>query len=155
ADALLDSVPIVAITGQVSTSLIGKDAFQEIDTTGITLPITKHNYLVEHPKDLPRVVREAFYLAQTGRPGPVLIDIPKDIQQREAEFVWPEEIRLRGFRPTVQGNPRQIRQAAELIAQSKRPLILAGHGIVLSNAYTELRQLAERTNIPVITTLHG
>jgi acetolactate synthase-1/2/3 large subunit len=155
ADALLDSVPIVAITGQVSTSLIGKDAFQEIDTTGITLPITKHNYLVEHPKDLPRVVREAFHLAQTGRPGPVLIDVPKDVQQREAEFVWPQEIRLRGFRPTVQGNSRQIRQAAELIAQSRRPLILAGHGVVIAKAYAELRELAERTNVPVITTLHG
>ncbi len=155
ADALLDSVPLVAITGQVSTSLIGKDAFQEIDTTGITLPITKHNYLVERPEDLPRIVREAFHIAQTGRPGPVLIDIPKDIQQREGEFVWPEEVRLRGFRPTVQGNVRQIRQAADLIGKAKRPLILAGHGIVLSRAYAELRQFAELANIPVITTLHG
>jgi acetolactate synthase-1/2/3 large subunit len=155
ADALLDSVPIVAITGQVSTSLIGRDAFQEIDTTGITLPITKHNYLVERAEDLPRIIREAFYIAQNGRPGPVLIDVPKDVQQAEADFVWPEEVRPRGFRPTMHGNPRQIRQAAELIANAKRPLILAGHGVVIAKAYDELRTIAEKAQIPVITTLHG
>jgi acetolactate synthase-1/2/3 large subunit len=155
ADALMDSVPLVAITGQVSTSMIGKDAFQEIDTTGITLPITKHNYLVERAADLPKIVREAFYIARNGRPGPVLIDLPKDVQQNEAEFIWPEEVRVRGYRPTVQGNPRQIRQAAELIAHSKRPLILAGHGVILAKAYDELRTLAEKAEIPVITTLHG
>ncbi len=155
ADALMDSVPIVAITGQVSRSLIGKDAFQEIDTTGITLPITKHNYLVERAADLPRIVREAFYIAQSGRPGPVLIDVPKDVQQEEADFVWPEEVRIRGYRPTLQGNARQIRQAAELIAQAERPLILAGHGVKISRAFAELRELAEKAHIPVITTLHG
>jgi acetolactate synthase-1/2/3 large subunit len=155
ADALMDSVPLVAITGQVATSLIGKDAFQEIDTTGITLPITKHNYLVERAEDLPRIVREAFYIARNGRPGPVLIDVPKDVQQAEADFVWPEEVRVRGFRPTLQGNHRQIRQAAELLAQSERPVLLAGHGVVISQAYAELRELAEKAQIPVITTLHG
>jgi acetolactate synthase-1/2/3 large subunit len=155
ADAMMDSVPIVAITGQVATSLIGRDAFQEIDTTGITLPITKHNYLVERAEDLPIIVREAFYIARNGRPGPVLIDVPKDVQQQEAEFIWPTEVRLRGFRPTLHGHARQIRQAAELIAQSERPLILAGHGVIISQAYAELRALAEKAQIPVITTLHG
>lgn len=155
ADALLDSVPIVAITGQVSTSLIGRDAFQEIDTTGITLPITKHNYLVERPEDLPAIVREAFYIARHGRPGPVLIDVPKDVQQREAEFYWPETVKIRGYKPTVHGNMRQVRQAAELIAQSKRPVILAGHGVIIARAYAELRALAEKAHLPVITTLHG
>jgi acetolactate synthase-1/2/3 large subunit len=155
ADALLDSVPVVAITGQVSTPLIGKDAFQEIDTTGITLPITKHNYLVERPEDLPKIVREAFYIAKHGRPGPVLIDIPKDVQQKEAEFHWPHEVKVRGYRPTLHGNTRQVRQAAELIAQSKQPVIIAGHGVVISKAYAELLALAEKAQIPVITTLHG
>lgn len=155
ADALMDSVPVVAITGQVSRPMIGKDAFQEIDTTGITLPITKHNYLVEHAADIPRIVREAFYIAQNGRPGPVLIDIPKDVQQEEAEFVWPEEVKVRGYRPNLHGNARQIRQAAELIAQAERPLILAGHGVVISQAYDELKALAEKAHLPVITTLHG
>ncbi len=155
ADAMMDSVPIVAITGQVSTSLIGKDAFQEIDTTGITLPITKHNYLVERPEDLPGIIREAFYIASHGRPGPVLIDVPKDVQQKEADFVWPEHVRVPGFRPTTHGNVRQVRQAAELISQSKRPLIVAGHGVVISKAYAELLALAEKAQIPVVTTLHG
>jgi len=155
ADAIMDSVPIVAITGQVPTPVIGKDAFQEIDTTGITLPITKHNYLVDRVEDLPRVMREAFYIARSGRPGPVLIDIPRDVQQRETVFEWPEEIRLRGYRPTLYGNVRQIRQAAELINSAKRPLIVAGHGVIISRAFAELRELAEKANIPVITTLHG
>jgi acetolactate synthase-1/2/3 large subunit len=155
ADALMDSVPLVAITGQVATSMIGRDAFQEIDTTGITLPITKHNYLVQKPSDLPKVVREAFYIAQSGRPGPVLIDIPKDVQQIDGDFIWPDEVRPRGYKPTLHGNTRQIRQAAELIGHAKRPLILAGHGIVISQAYSELRELAEKSHIPVITTLHG
>ncbi len=155
ADANLDSVPIVAITGQVATSMIGRDAFQEVDTTGITLPITKHNYLVTRTEDLPRIIKEAFYIAGTGRPGPVLIDIPRDIQQKEAEFNWPEEIRLPGYRPTMYGNIKQIRQAAQLIKEAKRPLIVAGHGVIISQAYDELRELAQNTNIPVITTLHG
>ena len=155
ADALMDSVPIVAITGQVSTSMIGRDAFQEIDTTGITLPITKHNYLIERPRDIPMVVREAFHIARHGRPGPVLIDIPKDVQQGEADFVWPEEVKIRGYRPTLHGNTRQIRQAADLIAQSKQPVIIAGHGVIISKAYAELKALAEKAHMPVITTLHG
>jgi acetolactate synthase I/II/III large subunit len=155
ADAMMDSVPIVAITGQVPTSLVGKDAFQEIDTTGITLPITKHNYLVDRVEDLPRVIREAFYIASTGRPGPVLIDSPQDVQAKEIEFHWPEEVRLAGYRPTVQGNVRQIRQAAELISSAKRPLLIAGHGVVIARAFAELKTLAETADIPVATTLHG
>ena len=155
ADAMMDSVPIVAITGQVPTPLIGKDAFQEIDTTGITLPITKHNYLVDRTEDLPRIIREAFYIAKSGRPGPVLIDVPRDVQQKETVFEWPEEVRLRGYRPTLHGNARQIRQAAELINSAKCPVIVAGHGVILSRAFAELRELAEKASIPVITTLHG
>ncbi|HVC33910.1 MAG TPA: biosynthetic-type acetolactate synthase large subunit [Chloroflexota bacterium] len=155
ADAWMDSVPVVAITGQVATAMIGRDAFQEIDTTGITLPITKHNYLVERVGDLAAIVREAFYIAQHGRPGPVLIDLPKDIQQGEADFIWPKEVKVRGFRPTMHGNARQIRQAAELIGQSQRPLLLAGHGVIISKAYDELKALAEKAHVPVITTLHG
>ncbi|HVB96685.1 MAG TPA: biosynthetic-type acetolactate synthase large subunit [Chloroflexota bacterium] len=155
ADAMMDSVPLVAITGQVSSPMIGKDAFQEIDTTGITLPITKHNYLVERPEDLPGIIREAFYIASHGRPGPVLIDVPKDVQQDDGDFVWPDQVRVAGFRPTTHGNVRQIRQAAELISQSKRPLIVAGHGIIISKAYAELLAFAEKAQIPVVTTLHG
>ncbi|MBI2939239.1 MAG: acetolactate synthase large subunit, partial [Chloroflexi bacterium] len=155
ADALMDSVPLVAITGQVTRSMIGKDAFQEIDTTGITLPITKHNWLVRHPEEIPTIVREAFLLAQTGRPGPVLIDIPRDVQQQHADFHWPDEVRIRGYRPTFHGNVRQIRQAIDLIRQARHPLICAGHGIIISQAYAELRELAEKAQVPVITTLHG
>jgi len=155
ADAMMDSVPMVAITGQVSSSLIGKDAFQEIDTTGITLPITKHNYLVTDPADLARVIREAFHIARTGRPGPVLIDVAKDTQQKEAPFHWPKEVRLRGYRPTMQGNQKQVRHAAAAIEAAKKPLIVSGHGVIISRAFDELKEFAEKTNIPVVTTLHG
>ena len=127
ADAMMDSVPLVALTGQVATNLIGKDAFQEIDATGVTLPITKHNYLVTHVEDLAHILREAFFIARTGRPGPVLVDIPSDVQLAETDFTWPVEIKLRGYRPTVRGNVRQVRQAAELINTAKRPVIVAGH----------------------------
>jgi acetolactate synthase I/II/III large subunit len=155
ADAMMDSVPMVAITGQVATNLIGKDAFQEIDATGITLPITKHNWLVTDVADLARTIREAFYVASTGRPGPVLIDIPSDVQLAETEFSWPVEVRMRGYKPTVHGNVRQVRAAAELINSAKKPIIVAGHGVIISRAFDELRALAEKAGLPVITTLHG
>ncbi len=159
ATAQLDSVPIVAITGNVPTALIGKDAFQEIDITGITLPMTKHNYLVRDADDIPRVVGEAFYLASHGRPGPVHIDITKDALQQEttAEHPSREEIiaGLPGFRPKLEGHPRQLKLAAKEIAEAKRPLILAGHGILIAEAWDELREFAEKSQIPVAWTLLG
>ena len=155
ATAQMDSIPIVVITGQVPRAAIGSDAFQETDTTGITLPITKHNYLVMDPADIPRVIKEAFYIAGSGRPGPVLVDIPKDVQQEEAEFVYPDEIDLPGYKPNMEGHGAQIKRAAKLIAESSRPVILAGHGVIFSGAYDEVRELAEKAQIPVITTLLG
>jgi acetolactate synthase-1/2/3 large subunit len=155
ATAMMDSVPMVVITGQVPTYMIGKDAFQETDTTGITMPITKHNYLVMDVKDLARVVREAFHIARTGRPGPVLIDLPKDVTTNETVFDYPNKVSLPGFKPKMQGHVRQIRQAAKLIDEARKPLIMAGHGIILSEAYDELRAFAEKTNIPVLSTLLG
>jgi acetolactate synthase-1/2/3 large subunit len=155
ANAYLDSSPVVAITGQVARPFIGKDAFQEIDITGITLPITKHNYLVRDPKELAMVVKESFYIAQTGRPGPVLIDIPKDVFQEEAEFVYPEKVNLPGYKPTLFGHPAQIKRAAEVINSAERPIIIAGRGVIISGAFAELKGLAERAQIPVVTTLLG
>ena len=155
ATAQIDSVPMVVITGQVSRAAIGSDAFQETDTTGITLPITKHNYLVMHASEIAGAIKEAFHIASTGRPGPVLVDIPKDVFQEEAEFEYPETVDLPGYKPTVEGHTAQIKRAAKLIDQSKRPVILAGHGIIFSGAYDELRELAEKAQIPVITTLLG
>ncbi|MCX8214464.1 MAG: biosynthetic-type acetolactate synthase large subunit [SAR202 cluster bacterium] len=155
ATAQMDSVPMVVITGQVARASIGSDAFQETDTTGITLPITKHNYLVMDAADIPRVIKEAFHIASTGRPGPVLIDIPKDVLTDEAEFVYPETVDLPGYKPNMEGHPAQIKRAARLIAQSNRPVILAGHGIKFSNAFDELKELAEKAQLPVITTLLG
>ena len=155
ADAYMDSVPMVAITGQVAKSLIGKDAFQEIDITGITLPITKHNYLVTDTASLAKTVKEAFYLARTGRPGPVLIDIPKDVLTGSAEFVYPETVSMPGYKPTLQGNSSQISRAAKMINEAKKPLIIAGRGAIISQAYDELKELAETAQIPVITTLLG
>ncbi len=155
ATAYLDSSPIVAITGQVPTAFIGKDAFQEVDVTGITLPITKHNYLVTRVEDLPRVMKEAFHIARTGRPGPVLIDIAKDAQTAEIEFDYPEEVDLPGYRPTIRGHEGQIKQAAQVISESERPMVFCGHGVTLANAQEELRELAETIQAPVITTLLG
>ena len=155
ATAQMDSIPMVIITGQVTRAAIGSDAFQETDTTGITLPITKHNYLVMDAADIPRVIKEAFYIAGTGRPGPVLVDIPKDVQQEEAEFVYPDEINLPGYKPNMEGHGAQIKRAAKVIAESSRPVILAGHGVIFSGAYDEVRELAEKAQIPVITTLLG
>jgi acetolactate synthase-1/2/3 large subunit len=155
ANAHLDSSPVVAITGQVARPFIGKDAFQEIDITGITVPITKHNYLVLRADDMATVVKEAFHIARSGRPGPVLLDIPRDVFIEEATFHYPEKVDLRGYKPTVHGHAAQIKKAAKLIGESKRPVILAGRGVIISGAYDELRELAEKAQIPVITTLLG
>ncbi len=153
--ALLDSIPMVAITGNVPGALIGKDAFQEIDISGITLPMTKHNFLVRDADDLPRVFAEAFHIARTGRPGPVHIDITKDALQQETRMPHPDTVDLPGFRPTFNGHPRQLRLAAEAIDQAERPVILAGHGILLAGAVDELRAFAEKTQIPIAHTLLG
>jgi acetolactate synthase-1/2/3 large subunit len=157
--AQLDSVPMVALTGNVPAALIGKDAFQEIDITGITLPMTKHNYLVRDADDIPRVVAEAFYLAKTGRPGPVHVDFTKDALQQETSAEHPtlDEViaGLPGFRPTVEGHPKQLKMAAREIEQAKRPLILAGHGVLIAEAWDELRAFAEKAQIPVAWTLLG
>ena len=155
ATAYMDSIPMVAITGQVKSFLIGNDAFQEADITGITRPITKHNYLVEDIKDLARVIKEAFHIASTGRPGPVLIDIPSDIQMQEAEFHYPETVEIRGYKPTYGGHPGQIKRAAKAISDSKRPILYVGGGAVTSNASEEVRELAIRNDIPVSMTLLG
>ncbi len=155
ATAYMDSIPIVAITGQVKTSLIGNDAFQESDITGMTRPVTKHNYLVKDVKDLARVIREAFYIASTGRPGPVVIDLPVDVQQAKTEFIWPDEVKIRSYQPKYDGHPGQIKKAAKLIEQSQRPVIYAGGGIISSGAPDVLREFAEKANIPVTTTFMG
>ncbi|BCS33038.1 acetolactate synthase [Luteitalea sp. TBR-22] len=155
ATAMMDSVPIVCITGQVGSKAIGSDAFQETDITGITLPVTKHNYLVTRPEDVARVVREAFYVARSGRPGPVLIDITKDCQQSSCEFVWPDAPKLRGYRPSHTPSSREVEQALDLIHSAKRPIILAGRGIQLSNAREAVLKFAEQANVPIATTLLG
>ena len=153
--AMMDSVPMVCITGQVGRAAIGSDAFQETDITGITLPITKHNYLVMHASEIPGAIKEAFHIANTGRPGPVLVDIPKDVFTEEVDVDWSDEIDLPGYKPNLKGNGRMIRRAVDLIYEAERPVILAGHGVIISRAYDELRELAEDAQIPVITTLLG
>jgi acetolactate synthase-1/2/3 large subunit len=156
ATAMLDSSPIVCITGQVGSKLIGSDAFQETDITGVTLPITKHNYLVTHASEVARTIREAFYVARSGRPGPVLVDITKDAQQTSCEFDWEAaKPQLPGYRPDLSPEPAEYEQALELIKNAKRPVILAGHGIIVSGAMKEVRDFAERTGIPVALTLLG
>jgi acetolactate synthase-1/2/3 large subunit len=155
ANAYMDSIPMIAITGQVKSFLIGNDAFQEADITGVTRSITKHNYLVKDVKALAQTIREAFYIASTGRPGPVLIDIPSDIQQQETEFIWPEEIDIRSYKPTCFGHPGQIKKAAKLIASAKKPLVYAGGGIITSGAHHELKKLTEKINAPITWTLMG
>ncbi len=155
ATAYMDSVPMVLFTGQVATSLIGTDAFQEADITGITYPVTKHNYLVKDVRQLPRVIKEAFHIATTGRFGPVLIDLPKDTQAAEAEFVYPEKVSMVGYNPTYAGHQGQIARAAKLIARAQRPVIYAGGGVVFSGGHEYLLEFAEKTNIPVTTTLMG
>jgi acetolactate synthase-1/2/3 large subunit len=155
ATAYMDSVPLIALTGQVPRPLIGYDAFQEANITGITLPITKHNYLVQDAKDIPRIIKEAFYIAQTGRPGPVLIDFPKDTQTEHIEFDYPQEVKLRGYKPTYTGNEQQIKKAASLILKSEKPILYVGGGIMFSNSSEELKTLAETIMAPVTTTLMG
>ncbi|MFI9592194.1 acetolactate synthase large subunit [Nonomuraea sp. NPDC052265] len=153
ADAFMDSVPIVAITGQVAAPMIGTDAFQEADISGITMPITKHNFLITDPADIPRTIMEAFHIASTGRPGPVLVDISKDALQAQTTFSWPPVMQLPGYRPVTRPHSKQIREAAKLIAESRRPVLYVGGGVHKAGASAELLQLAELTGIPVVTTL--
>ena len=155
ANAYMDSVPLVAVTGQVSQSLLGRDSFQEADITGITMPITKHNYLVKDTSELAQIVKEAFHIATTGRPGPVLIDIPRDVSAGTADYNGREEMNLPGYQPVLDGDPRQVLKAAEAIAGSERPLIYAGGGVVISGAHDELLRLAEMLMAPVCATLMG
>ena len=153
ADAYMDSVPLVAITGQVSTSMIGTDAFQEADISGITIPITKHNFLVTKAEDIARTIGEAFHVASTGRPGPVLVDIAKDAMQAMTEFSWPVPFDLPGYHPVTRPHARQVREAARLISESRRPVLYVGGGVIKAHASARLRELAELTGIPVVTTL--
>jgi acetolactate synthase-1/2/3 large subunit len=153
ADAYMDSVPLVAITGQVPSAAIGTDAFQEADICGITMPITKHNFLVQDAQDIPRTLAEAFHLAATGRPGPVLVDIAKDALQSQMDFEWPVELQLPGYRPAAKPHGKQVREAARMMIEAKRPVLYVGGGVLKSHATEELKVLAELTNIPVVTTL--
>jgi acetolactate synthase-1/2/3 large subunit len=153
ADAYMDSIPLVVITGQVPYSVIGTDAFQEADTVGITMPITKHNWLITDANDIPRVVREAFHVATTGRPGPVLVDMPKDVANQAMDWYWPDAVDLPGYKPTTKGHPKQIKDAARLMGEARRPVIYAGGGILKARAAEALRELAELTGFPVVTTL--
>jgi acetolactate synthase-1/2/3 large subunit len=152
-DAYMDSIPLVMITGQVPYSVIGTDAFQECDTVGITMPVTKHNWLVTDANDIPRIVREAFHVATTGRPGPVLVDLPKDIANQQMDWYWPEAIDLPGYKPTLKGHAKQIKDSVRLMGESHRPVIYAGGGILKARAAEALRELAELTGFPVVTTL--
>ncbi len=155
ADAYMDSVPIVVFTGQVATHLIGNDAFQEADIVGITRPITKHNFLVRDVKELATIIRKAFFIASTGRPGPVLVDLPKDVINSVCEFEYPEKVELRGYKPTFLGHQNQIKKAADIIKNAKRPLLYVGGGVLMSNGERELRLFAKESNIPVTMTLQG
>ncbi|MBD5557574.1 MAG: biosynthetic-type acetolactate synthase large subunit [Desulfovibrio sp.] len=155
ATAYADSIPLVVITGQVPTQLIGNDAFQEVDIVGITRPCTKHNFLVKDVKKLALTIRQAFYLARSGRPGPVLVDLPKDIVQATAEFLWPDEVSMRSYNPTYKPNVNQLRRAAELLAEAQRPVLLCGGGVVMADAATEATALARELRIPVTATLMG
>ncbi len=153
ADAYMDSIPMVVITGQVAYSVIGTDAFQECDTVGITMPVTKHNWLVTDARDTPQIIREAFHVATTGRPGPVLVDFPKDIANQTMDWYWPDGVDLPGYKPTTKGHPKQIKDAARLVNEAKRPVIYAGGGILKARAAEALRAFAELTGVPVVTTL--
>ncbi|MDO9080024.1 MAG: biosynthetic-type acetolactate synthase large subunit, partial [Desulfuromonadales bacterium] len=153
ANAYMDSIPMVIITGQVPTALIGNDAFQEVDIIGITRPVTKHSYLVRDIHDLPRIIKQAFYIARTGRPGPVLVDLPKDVQMATAKFEYPDKVEIRGYKPNSQGNPRQIEKAVKMILAAKRPVIYVGGGVTLSDTSQELLGFAELIKAPVTTTL--
>lgn len=155
ATAFMDSIPVIVFSGQVPTMLIGNDAFQEADIVGITRPCTKYNYLVKDVNDLARIIREAFHIATTGRPGPVLIDLPKDVIAAKGDFIWPEHVKIRSYNPTYEGNKWMIKQAAIEISKSKKPVILAGGGVISSGGHKELKELAELTSIPVTMTLMG
>ncbi len=155
ATAYMDSIPMVVITGQVNSSLIGRDVFQEVDITGATESFTKHSYLVKDARQLPRMLKEAFYIASTGRPGPVLIDIPGDVQDAEIEFNYPEDVDIRGYKPNIKGHMGQIKKAIKAVEESKRPLIIAGGGVITANAQSELIRFIEKTRIPVVHTLMG
>jgi acetolactate synthase-1/2/3 large subunit len=155
ANAFMDSTPLVVITGQVPTRLIGKDAFQEIDTVGITRPCSKYNYLVKDVRDLAGVVKEAFHIARTGRPGPVVVDIPKDVSGASTEFFYPRRLNMRAYKPGLEANPQQVRRAAQMLYEARRPILYVGGGVIHSNAADELLELAERLGIPVTTTLMG
>jgi acetolactate synthase-1/2/3 large subunit len=154
-NAYMDSSPIVALTGQVATPFLGKDAFQEADTVGITMPATKHNFQLRSVEEIPFVVKKAFKIAVTGRPGPVLIDMPKDMQEKEADIKFPEDVDIIGYKPTLKGHPRQIKNAAEMLLNARRPLIFAGGGVILAGATKELFQLSELLGAPVVTSLMG
>ncbi len=155
ATAYMDSIPMVAFTGQVKTNLIGNDAFQEADMVGITRPITKHNYLVKDVKNLARIIREAFHIASTGRPGPVLIDLPVDVQLAACDFKYPAQVTLKGYKPVVKGHPRQMKKALEMIKKAERPILYVGGGVIISEASKELTMFARKAGIPVTTTLNG
>ncbi len=155
ATACMDSIPIVVFSGQVNTALIGNDAFQEADIVGITRPCTKHSYLVRDVRDMPRIIKEAFFIARTGRPGPVLVDIPKDVSAASCDFKYPEKVFVKGYQPNYQGHPGQIKKAMKLIASSRKPVLYTGGGIISSNAAKDLLGLAERLSIPVASTLMG
>ena len=155
ADAYMDSVPIVVFTGQVATHLIGNDAFQEADIVGITRPITKHNFLVRDITELASTIKKAFYIASTGRPGPVLVDLPKDVINSVCEFEYPEKVEMRGYKPNLHGHQNQIKKAAERIRNAKRPLLYVGGGVIMSGGHRELRLLAKENNLPVTMTLQG
>ena len=155
ANAYMDSIPMVIVTGQVPTPLIGNDAFQEVDIIGITRPITKHSFLIRHAKDIPTIVRKAFYIARSGRPGPVLIDFPKDVQISQAEFKWPETVEIRGYKPNLEGHQKQVEKAVEMLLVARRPVMYVGGGVILANAAAELTELARTLQFPVTTTLMG
>ena len=155
ATAYMDSVPMVAITGQVSSELLGRDVFQEADITGAAEPFTKYSYLVKHASDLPRIIHEAFHIASTGRPGPVLIDIPVNVQQQRFDFTLPGEVNLRGYKPTIKGHAGQIKRVCKAINNAEKPLICVGGGIFTAEGQKELRAFAEAVNIPVVSTLMG
>ena len=155
ATAYMDSIPMVIVTGQVPTALIGNDAFQEVDIIGITRSCTKHSFLVRDVKDLATIMKKAFYIARTGRPGPVLVDLPKDVQIAQAEFVYPDTVEIRSYKPNLEGHPRQVEKAMALLLESQRPVIYVGGGVVLGNASDELTSLARKLSVPVTTTLMG
>ena len=155
ATAYMDSIPIVIITGQVKSNLIGRDVFQEVDITGATEAFVKHSYLIKDSQELPKVIKEAFYIAKTGRPGPVLIDIPMDLQEEQINYTYPKEVNIRGYKPTLMGHMGQIKRAIRLIKSSKKPLICAGGGVLLSGAQKELNEFVEKSNIPLVHTMMG